>query len=76
LHAGAKLRIEAIQLKRTAINCVKNLSHPDKETVIREIQGIDYGAFEPLFEQPAVRSLLLTLGFLGLIISEYFTLFS
>ncbi len=75
LYAGAKLRIEAIQLKRAAINCAKYLSHPDKETVIREIQGIDYGAFEPLFEQPAIRSLLLTLGFLGLIISEYFTLF-
>ncbi|WMJ09271.1 hypothetical protein [Nitrosomonas sp. sh817] len=75
LYAGAKLRIEAVQLKRTAINAIKNLPHSGKETVIREIQEIDYGAFEPLFEQPAIRSLLLTLGFLGLIIGEYFKLF-
>ena len=53
LYAGAKLRIEAVQLKRTAINAIKNLPHSgsgSKETVIREIQEIDYGAFEPLFE--------------------------
>lgn len=75
LYAGAKLRIEAVQLKRTAINCAKDLPHPDRDAVIQEIQAIDYGAFEPLFEQPAIRSLLLTLGFVGLVVTEYLKLF-
>lgn len=74
LYAGAKLRTEAVQLKRAAINCAKELSHLDRDAVIQEIQAIDYGAFEPLFAQPAIRSLLLTLGFVSLVVTEYFKL--
>lgn len=72
LYAGVKLRVEAVKLKRAAINSVSNL--PRSETVLQEIKAIDYGAFESLFDQPAVRSLLLTLGFLGLIATEFMKL--
>lgn len=82
LYASLQLRSEASKLRLSVINSIeKNLKGPifyneEKEAeVITRIQEINFGAFQPIVEQPAVRSALLLLGAIGLFATEYIMLF-
>lgn len=82
LYAGLQLRSEASKLRLSVINSIeKNLKGPifyneeKKAEVITRIQEINFGAFQSMMEQPAVRSALLLLGAIGLFATEYIMLF-
>ncbi|AEJ01944.1 hypothetical protein Nit79A3_2160 [Nitrosomonas sp. Is79A3] len=79
LYAGLKLRSEANRLKLNVIDTIENqitsIDIKDKKEMIRKIQEVNYGAFQPMSEQPVVRSALLLLGSLGLFAAEYLMLF-
>lgn len=69
-YAGLKLRTEASQLKWEVIENAKN-----QDKMIKELEQFNYGAFQPMSEQPVVRSALLLVGSLGLFAAEYLMLF-
>ena len=79
LYAGLKLRFEVSRLKLTVINTIENqityIDQEQKKETIKKIREINYGAFQPLSEQPVVRSALLLLGSIGLFAAEYLMLF-
>jgi hypothetical protein len=43
--------------------------------IVKQIDEIDEGAFQPMLEQPVMQALLLILTSLGLFASEYIKLF-
>jgi hypothetical protein len=48
---------------------------PEKITkAIERINDINDGAFQPMFEQPVMRALLIILAFVGIFVSEYLKL--
>ena len=69
-YAGLKLRTEASQLKWEVIENAK-----DQDKMVKELEQFNYGAFQPMSEQPVVRSALLLVGSLGLFAAEYLMLF-
>lgn len=79
--SGFMLRYEAEQLKLSVIRSAKNLgkdNKSDREKVakaIERINDINDGAFQPMFEQPVMRALLIILAFVGIFASEYLKLF-
>jgi hypothetical protein len=79
--AGFMLRYEAEQLKRSVIQCAENLGknnrgiEPEVRKVVKRIKGICEGAFEPMFEQPVLRALLIILASIGVFAGEYLNLF-
>ena len=79
--SGFMLRYEAEKLKRSVIQCAEKLGknnrciHPEVRKVIKRIKGICEGAFEPMFEQPVLRALLIILASAGLFVGEYLKLF-
>lgn len=79
--SGFMLRYEASQLKRSVIKSAERLGKNDIctkakiDTVIKRINGICEGAFEPMFEQPVLRALLIILASIGLFTGEYLKLF-
>lgn len=78
LYAGLKLRSEANRLKLTVIDTIENeivCTAKEKKEAIKKIREVNYGAFQPMSEQPVVRSALLLLGSLGLFAAEYLMLF-
>lgn len=70
LYAGLKLRTEASELKLAVINNTQ-----EKDEMKKRLERINYGAFQPMSEQPVVRSALLLFGSLGLFAAEYLMLF-
>ncbi|PTQ80073.1 CRISPR-associated protein Cmr3 family [Nitrosospira multiformis] len=79
--SGFMLRSEAKQLKSSVIESAENLIKnkrcaPRKVDAVKErINNICEGAFEPMFEQPVLRALLIILASIGLFASEYLKLF-
>lgn len=79
--SGFMLRTEAEKLKRSVIECAENLGRNNRHIqsearkVIKRIKDISEGAFEPMFEQPVLRALLIILASIGLFASEYLKLF-
>ncbi|SEP26550.1 hypothetical protein [Nitrosovibrio sp. Nv6] len=79
--SGFILRYEAEKLKRLVIQSAENLGknntriQPEARKVIKRIKGICEGAFEPMFEQPVLRALLIILASVGLFVGEYLKLF-
>lgn len=71
-YAGLKLRTEADELKWVVIENAKG-QRPNK--IIKKLEQFNYGAFQPMSEQPVVRSALLIIGSLGLFAAEYLMLF-
>lgn len=82
LYAGLQLRSAASKLRLVVINRFENnlndsvfYNKEEKTAVITKIQEINFGAFQPMMEQPVVRSALLLLGAIGLFATEYIMLF-
>lgn len=88
--SGFMLRYEAEQLKRSVIKSARNLGKDNKcdqegkdnkcdqekvDKAIEKIKDINDGAFQPMFEQPVMRALLIILAFVGIFASEYLKLF-
>ncbi|MCB1984745.1 MAG: hypothetical protein H6936_11515 [Burkholderiales bacterium] len=46
-----------------------------KKQAVKKINEVNSGAFQPMMDQPAVRSALLLLGAIGLFATEYLMLF-
>lgn len=79
--SGFMLRSEAEKLKRSVIECAENfgknnpLMQSKVDPAIERIKKIDEGAFQPMFEQPVLRALLIILASIGLFAGEYLKLF-
>lgn len=84
IGAGLKLRNEARKVKTTALECLDelptNMQSPKQNendiiTMREQIMAVQGGAFQPMYDQPVIRALLLIMGSIGLTISEYVSLF-
>lgn len=78
--SGFMLRHEANQLRLCVKKRVQDLGKKyakEKTTqqIVKRIDAIDEGAFQPMLEQPVMQALLLILTSLGLFASEYIKLF-
>lgn len=85
IAAGLNLRMEAQKLRDSATRCTKKQketrsftssvqkieAHQEIDQIVNEMQSIQHGAFQPLRNQPVIRTLLLILGSAGLAASEY-----
>jgi amino acid transporter len=71
------LRNEASKLKHSVIESVRKLdkNSEETETVIKRINEIREGAFQPMFEQPVMRALLIILASISLFASKYLEFF-
>lgn len=79
--SGFMLRSEAEKLKRSVIECTEDIGknnrriRPEVEAVTKRIKGICDGAFQPMFEQPVMRALLIILASISLFASKYLEFF-
>jgi hypothetical protein len=78
--SGFMLRHEANRLKLSIKKEVQDLGkkyarEKTAKQIVKRIDEIDEGAFQPMFEQPVMQALLLILTSLGLFASEYIKLF-
>jgi hypothetical protein len=79
--SGFMLRYEAEKLKRSVIECAEGIGknnrriRPEVEAVTKRIKGICDGAFQPMFEQPVMRALLIILASISLFASKYLEFF-
>ena len=79
--SGFMLRDEAKQLKLSVIKSAENLgknnicTQAKVDTAIKRINDICEGAFQPMFEQPVMRALLIILASIGIFAGEYLKLF-
>ena len=76
--SGFMLRSEAEKLKRSVIECAENLGRNNSIRIQLEvnaakerINNICLGAFQPMFEQPVMRALLIILASISLFASKY-----
>ena len=81
-YAGFMLRKEAEELRlcviKSAENLVKDkiiLNQTKVDAVINKIKNINKGAFEPMFEQPVMRALLIVLASIGIFAAKYLKIF-
>ncbi|MEO8992271.1 MAG: hypothetical protein ABI284_08745 [Nitrosospira sp.] len=78
--SGFMLRYEAEQLKISVIKSAKKLGKDNRcdqkkvANAIERINGFNDGAFQPMFEQPVMRALLIILAFVSIFASEYLKL--
>jgi len=79
--SGFMIRKEAKQLKLSVIERIKELPKNNKsdrikaDATIEKINSICEGAFQPMFEQPVMRALLIILASIGLFASKYLEFF-
>jgi hypothetical protein len=81
-YAGFMLRKEAEELRlcviKSAENLVKDkiiLKKTEVDAIINKIKNINKGAFEPMFEQPVMRALLIILASIGIFAAKYLKIF-
>lgn len=81
-YAGFMLRKEAEELRLCAIKSAENLvkdkiilSRTEVDAVINKIKNVNKGAFEPMFEQPVMRALLIILASIGIFSAKYLKIF-
>lgn len=76
--SGFVLRREANELKLSVKKSVRNMrvnnNAKEIDKIIKRIDEIDEGAFQPMFEQPVMQALLIILASIGLFASEYLKL--
>ena len=78
--SGFVLRREANELKLSVKKSVRNIGGNSNRTdeierIIKRIDAIDEGAFQPMMEQPVMQALLIILASIGLFAGEYLKLF-
>lgn len=81
IFSGFMIRDEAKRLKSAIIESAENLaknygfSKTEVEAVIEKIKKNDYGIFQPMLEQPVMRTFLLIVASVGLTAGEYLKMF-
>ncbi|WP_293007043.1 hypothetical protein [Nitrosomonas sp.] len=81
IFAGFMIRSEAEKLKFAVIKSAESLKKEFKHQVadidatIEKIGNIRSGVFQPMLEQPVMRTLLLILGFVGILAGEFLMIF-
>jgi hypothetical protein len=79
IAAGLQLRLEAQRLRTSATRCankqketrLSSYSYKEIDETVSEMQSIQFGAFQPMRNQPVIRTLILILGSAALAASEY-----
>lgn len=84
IASGLGLRLEAQKLRTSAIRCLNLQKENDEignkiqnekiDAIVNDIQSIHYGAYQPMRNQPVMRTLILILGSAALATSEYIML--
>lgn len=75
--SGFVLRREANELKYCVKKSVRTMrvNNAVQDEIIRRIDAIDEGAFQPMLEQPVMQALLIILASIGLFAGEYLKVF-
>ena len=83
--SGFVLRRESNELKYCAKKSVRTMrvkgvgnmrvNNAVQDEIIRRIDAIDEGAFQPMLEQPVMQALLIILASIGLFAGEYLKVF-
>lgn len=81
IFAGFMIRSEAEKLKFAVIKSAESLKNEfkhqaaDIDATIETIGNIRSGFFQPMLEQPVMRTLLLILGFVGILAGKFLMIF-